>query len=419
MSLQNTTHSNFRDVQQQILSSSSITQQGLQKISASIQCSVQKNNAGFEQVQASLSSNHMMLRDISAAINSQTDVLQSRLDSLGVAPQGQHAVVQKSLLDAATLTNEMAQSIDDKSARQHRKLFRQQAASTSSILEHMSELHSSLAQQIATLTLTETDFNEIIIEGKGLENVALPLMLIQSELVRAIGTLTRKGRMEISPSEASWIQEELENLLAHCHEYAARAARERKARHNFFASSHGKSGSIACRQTNDVNRPWKFPTLSKPAVVKSCRLSSNLAGGIPFHSTYKSRTAAGTLLVQISVSYAGSDKSLNICFSFMPRVGISTTAIFSRLRQQREAASTTPRITRFVRALNIIPDSSEVFRYIRNNDVKALQKLFAEKKASPYDYNEKGESLLHVSMLRSQLEGHSKRDVTAHDLSTC
>ena len=359
-----------------------------------------------------------MLRDISATVNSQTDVLQSRLDSLGVASQGQHTAVQKSLLDAAALTNKMAQSINDESARQHRRLSRQQAASTSSILEHMNELHSSLAQQIATLTLTETDFNEIIMEGKGLENVALPLMLIRSELVRAIGTLTRKGRMKISPSEASWIQEELENLLAHCHEYAARAARERKARHRFLAGSHRKSVSIARRQTSDINRPWKFSTLSKPATVQSHCLSSNLAGGIPFHSTYKSRTAAGILLVQISVSYAGSDstngesKSLDICFSFMPRVGISTTAIFSRLRQQQEAASTTPRITRFVRALNIIPDSSEVFRYTRNNDVKALQKLFAEKKASPYDYNERGQSLLHVSMLRSQLEGHSKRDVS-------
>lgn len=134
-SLQNATHSNFQDVQQQVLSSSSITQQGLQKISASIQCSVQKNNAGFEQAQASLSSNRMMLRDISAAVSSQTDVLQSRLDSLGAASQGQHTAVQKSLLDAATLTNEMAQSINDKSARQHRKLFQQQAASTSSIFD--------------------------------------------------------------------------------------------------------------------------------------------------------------------------------------------------------------------------------------------------------------------------------------------
>ena len=341
-----------------------------------------------------------MLRDISAAVNSQTDVLQSRLDSLGVASQGQHTAVPKSLLDAATFTNEMAQSINDKSARRHRKLSQQRAASTSSILEHMNELHSSLAQQIATLTLTETDFNEIIIEGKGLENVALPLMLIQSELVRAIGTLTRKGRMKISPSEASWIQEELEILLAHCHEHAARAARERKARHKFLASSHEKSVS-------DINRPSKFSTLSKPATVQSHCLSSNLTGRIPFHSTYKSRTAAGTLLVRISVSYAGSDsttggtKSLDICFSFMPRVDISTTAIFSRLRQQREAASTTPCITRFVQALNIVPNSSEVFRYTRNNDVKALRKLFAEKKASPYDYNESGESLLYVSMLQS------------------
>lgn len=401
-SLQNATHSNFQDVQQQVLSSSSITQQGLQKISASIQCSMQKNNAGFEQTQASLSTNRMMLHDISAAVSSQTDVLQSRLDPLGVASQGQHTAVQKSLLDAATLTNEMAQSINNKSARQHRKLSQQQAASTSSILEHMNELHSSLTQQIATLTLTETDFNEIIIEGKGLENVALPLMLIQSELVRAIGTLTRKGRMEISPSEASWIQEELENLLAHCHEHAARAARERKARHKFLASSHEKSVSAARRQKNDINRPSKFSTLSKPATVQSHCLSSNLTGRIPFYSTYKSRTAAGTLLVQTSVSYTGSDstnretKSLDICFSFMPRAGISTTAIFSRLRQQREAAST-PRITRFVQALNIVPNSSEVFRYTRNNDVKALQKLFAEKKASPYDYNESGESLLYVT----------------------
>lgn len=106
-------------------------------------------------------------------------------------------------------------------------------------------------------------------------------------------------------------------------------------------------------------------------------------------------------MVQISISYAGSNstngesRSLDICFSFTPRVEISTTAIFSRLRQQREAASTTPRITRFVQALNIVPDSSDVFRYTRNNDVKALQKLFAEKKASPYDYNESGESLLY------------------------
>jgi hypothetical protein len=379
---------------------------------------VQKNNAGFEQAQASLSSNHIMLRDISAAVSSQTDVLQCRLDSLGVTSQGQHTAVQKSLLNAATLTDEMAQLINDKSARQHRKLSRQLAASTSSILERMNELHSSLAQQIATLTLTETDFNEIIIEGKGLENVALPLMLIQSELVRAIGTLTRKGRMEISPSEASWIQEELENLLAHCHEHAARAARERKARHKFLASSYEKSVSAARRQTNNIDRPSKFSTPSKPATAQSPCLSSDLTYGIPFHSTYESRTAAGTLVVQISVSYAGSNstngesKSLDICFSFTPRVDISTTAIFSRLRQRREAASTTPRITRFVRALNIVPDSSEVFRYTRNNDVKALQKLFAEKKASPYDYNESGESLLYVSMLRSQLEGHSKRDVS-------
>lgn len=67
----------------------------------------------------------MMLRDISVAVSSQTDMLQSRLDSFGVASQGQHTAVQKSLLDAATFTNEMTQTINDKSARQHRKLSRQ------------------------------------------------------------------------------------------------------------------------------------------------------------------------------------------------------------------------------------------------------------------------------------------------------
>lgn len=232
-------------------------------------------------------------------------------------------------------------------------------------------------------------------------------MLIQSELAKAIETLTREGRMEISPFEASWIEEELENLLAHCHESAARAAREKKARHRYLAGLHGRSASTAHHQKNNISRLPNSPISPNSATIRRDWLFSKLTGRTPFRSTYESRTAVGTLVVRISVSHEGSDRiggesrSLDICFSFIPRVDISTTGVLSRLCQRWEADFTAPRITRLVRAFNIVPDNSEAFFYAAVGNITALQKLFTEKKASLYDYWEDGWSLLMVCMLHS------------------
>lgn len=48
------------------------------------------------------------------------------------------------------------------------------------------------------------------------------------------------------------------------------------------------------------------------------------------------------------------------------------------------------------RSYNIIPNNSIVFEYIEDDDTARLQNLFAEKKASPFDCNEGGGTLLHV-----------------------
>lgn len=48
------------------------------------------------------------------------------------------------------------------------------------------------------------------------------------------------------------------------------------------------------------------------------------------------------------------------------------------------------------RSYNIIPDNSTVLEYIKDDDIARLQSLFAERKASPFDCDEGGDTLLHV-----------------------
>lgn len=58
------------------------------------------------------------------------------------------------------------------------------------------------------------------------------------------------------------------------------------------------------------------------------------------------------------------------------------------------AGACQPKVTRFVRVVNVVTRDSEAFRCVRNNDVMTLRRLFMERSASPYDYSGSGRSLL-------------------------
>lgn len=50
-----------------------------------------------------------------------------------------------------------------------------------------------------------------------------------------------------------------------------------------------------------------------------------------------------------------------------------------------------------LRPLNIRPNDSLVFDYATNGNVSGLLKMFSSGEASPFDHDEAGRSLLHVS----------------------
>lgn len=111
--------------------------------------------------------------------------------------------------------------------REQGALLRQQKALSSKLTTRLDDICSTLTKQIATITLRETVNDEIFFEGENLAMVALPLMLMQTDLVKALRILAMEGAIRISRSEARWIEEEFQNLVVHCHEAAALDTRSR------------------------------------------------------------------------------------------------------------------------------------------------------------------------------------------------
>ncbi|KAL4914343.1 hypothetical protein BDW62DRAFT_204734 [Aspergillus aurantiobrunneus] len=57
-----------------------------------------------------------------------------------------------------------------------------------------------------------------------------------------------------------------------------------------------------------------------------------------------------------------------------------------------------------IRVNNVIPNDAPVFKYCQEGNVKQVQKLFAERAASPYDCDSRGNSLLNYAAVYLQLE---------------
>ena len=55
------------------------------------------------------------------------------------------------------------------------------------------------------------------------------------------------------------------------------------------------------------------------------------------------------------------------------------------------------RISPYIKTFNVVPFGSSIIKYVVQNDVEGVKKLFAERQASPLDVDPKGNSLLQVS----------------------
>ncbi|PGH20051.1 hypothetical protein AJ80_03701 [Polytolypa hystricis UAMH7299] len=160
-------------------------------------------------------------------VTATSHTIQQRVEkvSAAVVTSGQaNSTSFRTLEDHAKTLNNRLGSIDTRLAghRNGQRVFlRRQKASTSKFLTRLDNVCSTLTRQIATISLRETENNGIIFEGENLGAIALPLMQMKGEIGKAIRTLRAEGSMMVSQSEARWIREQMEHLLARSHEDAA------------------------------------------------------------------------------------------------------------------------------------------------------------------------------------------------------
>jgi hypothetical protein len=356
---------NFSDLQTHVTSASSTVEQ---QISAAIESSKQATSASFDNVQESLASGYARLGSIDHTLDVQADKVDQSLKS-----------VSKTI------------------SKNRKVLCRQQKVSTSKLMTRLNDVHS-LTQQIAIISLTETANNDIIFEGQNLGAITLPLMLMETDLIKAIRTLMANGTVTISPSEARWIQEEFENLLACGHEAAALSSRRR--RDSRARSRSHADPSVPTRTTSSKAASFKsnHPKHNEHhALVSKFRTMHRLPQRHQFY------TAAGILVVETDShdeKFHQSDHSKSSFLSFriwfLPKLrhcSVSVAASFSHLLEM----GSKPKITRLVQSYNVIRNTSPAITYASTNNIAALQNLFLKGKSSPNDCNEEGVSLLMVS----------------------
>ncbi|KAH8796307.1 hypothetical protein BGZ57DRAFT_998065 [Hyaloscypha finlandica] len=380
---QTSANANLLSIKQDITASQNI-QEGTERVSAAILSAEQANSTSFRTVNRSLASGHAKLKALNTAIDGHAGIVNRRLSA-----------VNKRL---AGCRNEQG------------ALIRLQKTSASKLRTQLDAVCSNLTQQIATIGFRETEHNDIVFEGENLDAIALPLMLMQTDLAKAIRTLAIAGTVKVSHSEARWIQEEIENLLVCGHESAALANRKR-------------SSKTHTRSTNSFAAAVPTRTTSSRIVSSknSCRSQNNLSAlvskfetAIRFQQRHRFHTAAGMLVIEAGAhdvleqghgQYSSSLLAFRI--SFFPKLDLSpvsmTASLFKHLGMGMDME---PQIARAVWTYNTIHHRSRAILCAQNNDVVGLQKLFKDGEASPHDCDEDGDSLLMHAAYRGKFEAY-------------
>jgi len=243
----------------------------------------------------------------------------------------------------------------------------------SSRTQHSTEISTafqSLSEQIASLSLVHTSDHEVSVEGDNLHSIVVPLQLMKSRLVPAVETLSAAGSMSVAISTVDWFLSEIEDLTKFAYRSAGSSYQNRRPK------PYGSSYNLL-RQMHTI----------------------------PFIARGLSRSSSGFLVVDYA---EGTDKenrkiqrfrfaSFAVGIADLPPSGVA--GLFTSYQDSPSGHSC--RINRQIRVLNVVSSRSDAFRCARNNDVKGMMQLFSAGKASPFDFDENGRSLLTVCMFTS------------------
>jgi hypothetical protein len=259
--------------------------------------------------------------------------------------------------------------------REQSALLCYQKDSNSKLLTRLDDVCSSLTEQIATISLGETEDKEIIFAGESLGVITLSPMLMKTDLAKAVQTSVGEDTINLSRSEARRVQRELEKFLICGREAATIAARNRhteatKSPANRLGSpvrNRTTSSRAMSSSSNEQKRSHYHTLVSEPRPAHR------------YHQWHLFHTAAGELVVETGsqddeghILMPPLSSSLAFRISLIPTPNLSSISVTASFIKHFRT-NMAPKMTRFVRSYNKFPMKSAASDYARKNDVVGLQ----------------------------------------------
>jgi len=255
--------------------------------------------------------------------------------------------------------------------------------------------HRLLEKHLAPSNVNNhTEFR--VLQGLDVENLIIPLMTFKRGLPGLLQKLCSETNGQISEKDISWVTDEFITTLSSAHRLAATELEDERIESDIYSSPAKRAKDKPWRRRRPrcmrFNRSLKPRSTCTPAPQiskrKPCSCSMQLGNGTCVMDYTMSNICARGIrncqtTVQLRFSY------IPHLWPFMESKGF--LGIFSRDLKR------TPRVSRFIQEINVIPATSEAFQAAERNDVQRLRNLFKLKMASPFDYDENGRSLLWVS----------------------
>ncbi|KAF4540082.1 uncharacterized protein LTHEOB_9556 [Lasiodiplodia theobromae] len=159
--------------------------------------------------------------DTQEATNSARMQVLQKLDSVTGGSKAQHSALQNDVRGGVNSVRKDIHIMSQSMRQSRRQQTRKQRSATKKIMNKLEEVNANMVDNFATLNLTRTGDGAFTFEGSNLEAMTLPLELLYSELVRTLPALQSKTKLNVSQSEAGWIQQQFEMVRAASFEISA------------------------------------------------------------------------------------------------------------------------------------------------------------------------------------------------------
>ncbi|KAK3178386.1 hypothetical protein OEA41_000521 [Lepraria neglecta] len=244
--------------------------------------------------------------------------------------------------------------------------------------------------------------NKIIFQGANPEAVIPPLSFLESQILvpqdSSLSGIVFSSRSSfgdvVSIVGSEWLEFQIGDVLCGSHEESLKAIRQHQAARK--ATVSGERIDSSTKELSEVVEAPGARIRPKEAGLSASDLQPNVTSHIVFQTT------TGRLMVnhgEISTPFTRAHYGVGlqmISVSFTPRARERTIGVFVRFIKVPNASHGPP-IRPYIKTFNVIPEDSEVFQLIAGDDLQGLRGLFDSGKASPFDVDSHGYSLLAVS----------------------